>query len=239
MPSMIDHPAVAVALVVLAVALALVIVGRIPYLLPKGGRLERWSLRWVLALQVLIVVLGALGAVHFAYRGDAVTWRVLTAGVFAAVFWSVRHSLTDIASGLALRAEGSLAVSEGIGTGGDRGRVLRMGLRSVEIETDDGRLVRLPYGTLSRNSIETTSEDGSTRSMTFVVELKDDVDPMPIVEGMRLRALLSPWSSAHREPVARLIQADGASRVEVTVFPVDLEHAGRIEAAVREGLQHT
>lgn len=237
MPFLAGSPIVAVLLVALLVAVSLFAVGRLPSLLPRGGRLERWSIRWVLVLQVLIAVMGALGVVHLVYRGDAVSWRFLTVGVFAAVAWAMRHSLTDIASGLTLRAEGTLGVGEGIGTRDVRGRVLRLGLRSVEIETGDGRLVRMPYSTLSRSSVETTSEEGAVRSMTFSVGLGADDDPVEVIEGMRRRALLSPWSSSQRAPVARLVEDAGTgTRVEMTVFPVDLEQAAKIEAAVREGL---
>jgi len=231
------HPATLLAGLILAMAIAFVAVGRIHRILPQGGRLERWAFQWAVTAQALIVALGSLTAVYLVYRGDPFAWRSLTLAVFLAALWSLRHALSDYGSGLVLRAEGTLRMGERVGAGTARGRIVGLGLRSAEVEAEDDGVLRIPYSALATTSIETSSADAVTRSVTFGIDVPKDSDPGGLIQELANRALLSPWSSAQRVPSVRVVQGDQERmRIEVTVFPVDPVDAAKIEAAVRDGL---
>jgi small-conductance mechanosensitive channel len=233
MAALLSHPAVTLALLLALVGTVLFAVTRLHQVLPRGSRVEAWMLRWTGAAQALVVLLGLLAAVSLAYPSEPGLGRWLTAAVLLIALWSMRHALSDWASGLVLRAEGTLRVGARIGVDGARSRILRLGLRSAEVETESGRLLRLPYGTLAQGTVEVSPEETVSRSHTFSVEAPggDAGEQIPRIVAA---AVLSPWSAAQPTPTVRLIDesAEGA-RFEVTVYPVAPSEARKVEEAVR------
>ena len=229
------YPGIALALLFALVCVLLFVVGRLHRVLPRESRLERLSLRFSGAAQAVIVLWGLLWAVPLTYPLDPVISRWLTVAVFLTALWSIRNPLTNWIDGMILRGEGTLQAGDRIGFDAGQGRILRLGLRSAEVEAEDGRLLRLPYTALMRGAIEVHPKPTATRSHSFSV-----VTPHPTDAGEQMRrmvsaAVLSPWSSAAPAPSVRLLdqQEDGA-RFEVTVYPVSVADASKVEKAVRQ-----
>jgi hypothetical protein len=237
MSTVLTSTPVALTLLFAAIIAAILVLGRLDRVVPKGSWAEGWIRRWSATLQAIVLLWGALAAVHRLYGGDTIMWRWLTLGVFVIAFWASRHALTDWATGLVLRSEGTLMAGGRIGYGSGRGRVRRLGLRSVELEAEDGRVLRVPHTTLASAAIEISSKEVGARSHTFPVRIPGPADAVALARRMVTEALLSPWSAAQPPPVVRLLD-HGPSGVhfEVTVYPVDTAHASRIEGAVRAGV---
>ncbi|MDH3208023.1 MAG: mechanosensitive ion channel [Gemmatimonadota bacterium] len=217
-----------------SVVLLLLAIGRVDRVVPRGSRVEAWIQRWAATGQALVVVLGLLVAVQAMYGDDAATWRWLTIGVFIIAFWSSRRSLTDWANGVMLRSEGTLTPGGRIGVDTGRGRIRRLGLRSAEVEAEDGRVLRLPYTGLAAAAIEINPQEVAARSHTFGVEVTEVDDAAALSDRMTTEALLSPWSSAQPPPSVRLLErGEGVMRFEVTVYPIDPAFVSKIESAVR------
>jgi small-conductance mechanosensitive channel len=234
MPAFVSSQMFTLSLLLLAVAVVVLAIGRANRFVPQGSRLEAWVQRWSATGQALVVSLALLWAIGSIYGGDPSTWRWLTLGTFLVMFWSVRGPLTDWANGLMLRSEGSLRPGGRIGATSGRGRIRRLGLRSAEVEAEDGRLLRLPYSGLAAGSIEISSEEVAARSHTFSVAVPEGADAGAVSSRMTSQALLSPWSAAQPAPSVRLLErSDGLLHFEVTVYPVDPAYLSRIEDAVR------
>ncbi|MDH3271677.1 MAG: mechanosensitive ion channel family protein [Gemmatimonadota bacterium] len=238
MPSLADHPAVAFLALLAWVVVLVVAIDRADRVVPRGSRLESAIQQWTAAAQAVVVVGGVLGALQILLGSDTITWRWLTVGLFVVVCWSARHALTDWANGVMLRSEGTLRIGARIGVGAGRGRIRRMGLRSAEVEAEDGRLLRLPFTTLAKANIEISPEEVSPRSHTFTLRLVGTRDVSEVSERIVSAALLSPWSSAEPTPAVRLVEVDDRSaEFEVTVYPVDPAFASNVEGSVRENIQ--
>lgn len=234
MPSFVNSPGFTLVLLLALVLSLIVVIGRLDRVVPRGSRLEAWVQRWAATGQALVVVSGLLWAIQVVYRDDLSTWRWLTLGVFIAAFWASRRSLSDWANGVMLRSEGTLRLGGRIGVEVGRGRIRRLGLRSAEIEAEDGRVLRLPYTDLAETAIEISPEEVAARSHTFSVDVAGSTDAAELSVRMTTGALLSPWSSAQPPPSVRLLDQDDAGlRFEVTVYPVDPLFVSKVEGAVR------
>ena len=209
-------------------------VGRAERFLPKGSGVEAWIRHWAAVVQAIVVLGGLLAAIQILYGPETTMWRWLTLGVLGLTAWACRGALSDWASGLVLRAEGALRAGGRIVTPSGPGRIRGLGLRSAEVEGEDGRVLRLPYTNLAQASIEIDSEDAAARSHTFRVTVAQPVDAAAVSARMMTEALLSPWSSAQPAPSVRVLDHDeGSVHFEVTVYPVDAALVSKIEAAVR------
>lgn len=226
-----------VALLIVVVAIV-VVIDRLQDVVPRGSRLEGWAQRWSSAVQALAVVGGLLVAVAVVYGSDVTTWRWLTVGLFVAVGWSARRALSDWANGITLRSEGTLRAGGRIGLGTERGRIRRLGLRSAEVEAEDGRVLRLPYTRLAEADLEVGVDEDAGRSHTFTVDVDGDVEVAEMSDRMTAGALLSPWSSSAPAPHVRVVDRGAAgARFEVTVYPVDPAFVANVEEAVRAAVR--
>lgn len=237
MQALVEHPLVAFVALAAWVAFLVFAIERADRIVPRGSRLEAGIQQWAAAVQAVVVIAGVLAAVQIVFGSDTTTWRWLTMGIFIVLGWSARHALSDWANGVVLRSEGTLRIGTRIGIGSGRGRIRQLGLRSAEVEAEDGRLLRLPFTTLAKAPIEISPEEVSARSHTFTLRLVGTRDASEVAERIASAALLSPWSSAKPAPTVRLVEADERStRFEVTVYPVDPTFASNVESSVRENI---
>lgn len=238
MPAFASAPGVTLVLLLALVIVLLLAIDRLDRLVPRGSALEAGVQRWAATGQALVVVAAALWAIRVAFPNDTSTWRWLTLGVFAVAAWASRRSLSDWANGVMLRSEGTLRSGRRIGVAVGRGRIRRLGLRSAEVEAEDGRVLRLPYTGLAEAAIEISPEETAVRSHTFFVDVSGPADAAELAGRMAAGALLSPWSSTQPAPGVRLVEqgADGL-RFEVIVYPVDPAAVSKVEGAVRTSVQ--
>ena len=236
-PHFVSAPGVTLILLTASVVVALLAIERVDRVVPKGSRLEGLAHRWAPAAQALVVVGAALWAIRMTFPDDLAIWRWLTVGVFIVAAWASRRSLSDWANGVMLKAEGTLRSGSVIGVAVGRGRIRRLGLRSAEVEAEDGRVLRLPYTGLAEATIEVSPEEAVARSHTFFVEVSGPADAAEIARRMTAVALLSAWPATQPAPGVRLIEeGPGGLRFEVTVYPIDPAAVSKVERSVRESV---
>ncbi len=234
MRAFVSAPGVTLILLIASVVAVLLAIDRVDRVIPRGSRLEGWVERWAPTAQALVVVGAVLWAIHMALPDDTSTWRWLTLGVFLVAAWASRRTLSDWANGVVLKSEGTLRSGRLIGVAVGRGRIRRLGLRSAEVEAEDGRVLRLPYTGLAEAMIEVSPEETVARSHTFFVEVSGPADAAELARRMTAGALLSAWSSTQPAPSVRLLdQGLDGLRFEVTVYPVDPAAVSKVEGVVR------
>jgi len=237
MERILSSPGVVMVFLLASTGLVFLAVGRLDRLLPRGSLVETWVQRWSGAGQALTIGIAALLGIHVVYGGDALVWRWLTVGVFAAILWSVRQALSDWGNGVVLRSEGTVRQGARVGLDTASGRIRRLGMRSAELETEDGRFLRIPYTALTGAILEAGAEEKGVRAHTFSLEVPDDGEAGDLMRAVVTEALMSPWCSAHPAPTARLVERqEGRLRFEVTVHPIDSSNASMVEKAVRQGI---
>jgi hypothetical protein len=234
MPAFVNAPGVTLVLLVAGVVVVLLAIARMDRLVPKGSRLEGWTQRWAPTAQALVVVGAVLWAVHMAFPHDQSTWRWLTVGVLGVAAWASRRGLSDWANGVMLKSEGTLRAGGVIGVAIGRGRIRHLGLRSAEVEAEDGRLLRLPYSGLAEATIEVSPDRTVARSHTFFVDVSGPADAADLARRMVTGALLSAWSLIEPAPDVRLLEEGPEGlRFEVTVYPIDPAAVSKVERSVR------
>jgi len=185
-----------------------------------------------LAGLVLVLVFVVLAVRWILDSGDQRAWLalVLVAGGVVAVSWS---PLRDVFEGVFLRAGRACSVGDRVQVGAIRGRVYRLTLRGIHIESGDGELAFVPYRlAAAQPMLRTTGED--TAFHMFRVPLPAN---RSLAEARRVileTALLSHWSSIARHPA---VAAAESGDLEITVFAIDPDRAPEIERALRRALE--
>ncbi len=180
---------------------------------------------------VLLYVLFAAGVVFKAHPGQLPLVLALVVLGFVIASWS---AVRDVVSGVFLKAARVCRVGDHVRVGNVEGRVERMGLSVLVIETREGDEAVLPYSSVQRQSLLRTPVIDNVAPHVF------RVDPPEGLALPKLRALVcqhalgSHWASIAREPDLEMT-ADGT--LEITVFALDADHAPDVEAAVRQALE--
>lgn len=158
-----------------------------------------------------------------------VALTVVVAGSIAISWFALR----DFVAGVFVKGAPLCTVGDYVRFGEAEGRVLRLDIRTMAIETPTGDEAIIPYSQLSgRSLVRTPIPEGAYRH-AFVVTPPEGVSMPDAEAAIRRHALNSHWSSIVREPQVEPL-SEGA--LQVTVFALEQRRGPDIEAAVRRAL---
>jgi small-conductance mechanosensitive channel len=227
-------------------AAAAVVVGFILVLIAM--RLLRWTVavlplnssqrsaagRWVPAAQLLVGIAGFVIVTVIVFgRTPALAVAAVAALLVGGAAW---FAIRDVVAGVVLRTEHGLAPGHVVRTDDVAGRIHAVGARSVEIEGQDGRRVRVPYTRLGASPISVAPARESGGALTFTVTLlrragRDDI------ARIRAASMHAFFASARREPHIRVVAENAQTRTyDVTIYAADPAFLPAIEEAVAANL---
>jgi small-conductance mechanosensitive channel len=184
----------------------------------------------VAAIAGLLYVLFSL---RFLFKGypnySPVILTLVVAGAVAASWFAIR----DVVSGVLLQAGRVCRVGDHVRINDVQGRVRRMGLRVMAIETSLGEEALVPYSRVARESVVRTAIGGDVALHNFRVDVPEEVPMSDARRVIREGAWRSHWSSLGREPQLALVDE---RKLEVTVFSISPDRAPEIESEVRSAL---
>lgn len=155
---------------------------------------------------------------------------VVIAILLILVFWISRFFLKDLIAGMFFRTSGRFKEGEVISLENYKGFIRKFGLQSLEIESQEGQIIFLPYSKLLGSyTIKIESEEQSAAfSFTFDMQAKNT--PEETIKEIRSLLISMPWSSVQKNPVVSLKEGVNEQyTIEVTAFPIEKEYGKRIE----------
>ena len=223
-----------------ALALAAVGVRRLLLLIPMS-REVRGVVDRAIPVAGLAVALGYLGfVVRVLFRdaserplGELTLVSLLLAFLLVAVVAVSWESIRHFFSGVVLKAGGVVQVGDLVRIGDVHGRVVRLGQRSLVIESPDGAEAVMPYAEVSRGLVQRTKVIQGASLHAFNLALPADEKLPELKRKIIETALRCHWSSPIREPKVE-VEDDGS--IEVTVFALHPDYGPDIETAVRKAL---
>jgi hypothetical protein len=185
-----------------------------------------------LAAATLIAIYALLATRWVLESGDRREWFAfaLVLGVAASASWTV---LRNALEGVYLRVGRTFAVGDRVEIAGVQGRVHRMGIRALVLETIDGQLAIIPYRTVASGTIRREPFRQQSAFHVFRVAIPEHRSIPELKRAVHEAALLCHWSSTRRVPQ---VTATDDGQLEITVFPVDANHVTEIERSVRSAV---
>ena len=143
-------------------------------------------------------LLGVWAALHLVPRALAPLVSVAMVGAAFAVGWSLRGYATDAVCGIGLIFGRDLRRDQQVGVGDLSGRVLRVGLFSTAIWSNDGRVVRIPNREISGGVVSSSDRSNPHTELTVRLSVSDSSQRQHAL--LRDCVLLSPYLDASAEP---------------------------------------
>lgn len=203
-------------------------VKRLPVSLTRRGQLER-ALPIAETLVGLVYLLSAVPLILDQQYSQIARGLILLG--FGYVSW---FAIRDFVSGAFLKSGQLVKVGDRVQLGELRGRLTRLGYRTLSVETAGGDEAIVPYSRVSNDSIiRTPAVDGIYRH-AFVVAASPEVgDTAAGRAAIRRAALTHYWSSVVREPQIA-VKDDGM--FDVVVYALARDRGREIETAIRAAL---
>ncbi len=149
--------------------------------------------------------------------------------------WASWFAIRDVIAGLILKAEDAYEINQRIKLPSVEGKIRRLGHRSLEIETADGQIVKIPYGRIAGAERILSDPRGTGRGYAFQISAPASMAPEQAAERLRRAALNSPWSSVTKEPRVRFLgEQEGRYRFEVVAYPLGEAYSRKVEEYVNK-----
>lgn len=169
-------------------------------------------------------------AIAWLLEGHQLATIILLAGALLVVIIAGFFSIRDYFAGVIVRVERFARVGDEISVDGVVGRVVSLGSRTLELETDEGDVVLLPYSGLGRHNIIRRQRAGIAPRHTFTVKLPQGMDASHAEQLAYDAIILNHWAAPRHDPTVRVIDPQ---TLRLTVQPVVAARSDELEGAVR------
>lgn len=145
-------------------------------------------------------------------------------------FWISNFVLKGFVAGMVFRFSGKFRINEAIKLGEYSGRIMRFRNQSLEIETDKGEIIYLPYTKLLAHTNIKADNAETIRSHSFSLNLPNNQQPDEQIQQLRASILQLPWASVKKMPqIAVVEQTTKNTKYKITVFSIEREYFHKIE----------
>lgn len=159
----------------------------------------------------------------------------VVAGVLLLAGW---FALRDIIAGAILRAEDAYNVGEWLRIDGVDGRIVKLGIRCVELETEDGKRLRMPYTRVAKGTVSRAQAHNTLIAHSFEISVTWSCSVGAAKTRLERAAMLSMWASPTQLPRVELRHHDAESTTfEMTVYALHPDYDAEIERFVRKSAE--
>ncbi len=135
----------------------------------------------------------------------------------------------DSFSGIILRLGSSLNVNQNIQTAFGSGRIKKLGLRTITIESGRGELFYIPYSRLASEKISYSRDENRCKSFEGEIKFREINSPEQIQHYITGMVLNSPYTSVKREPVISYLGVQEQLHIfRIVVFTLNEDYFNRL-----------
>lgn len=167
---------------------------------------------------------------------DTSFYLILMAAVIGSLVLIIGwYFLRDFVAGIILKTEILFEIKQRVKTPQAEGILRKTGYRSIEIETDQGELVKIPYSRLTTNAIYLQNKDESSLGHEVVLKVKSNIPIQEFKDNVINEILLLPWSSINKEPKVKVIeQNDEYNTFLINYYSISSRHASLIAQHLKQ-----
>ena len=189
--------------------------------------------KWVMLLRRTLPLVELIVWLAFAFWAASIifpdyTFRRLVIGAMTIVLvlalgWYV---FRDFLNGILLKTESALKTGQTIKTSFVSGKIISIGYRTLQLETDKGERLRVPYSRLSDAIVIQPPQKGQSHTHMFNFFLKDGSKAQQVTEKVYRELVNMTWVISENEPGVNLVHNEsGEISLEVKFTVMKEEHA--------------
>lgn len=157
---------------------------------------------------------------------------VLIVVVMAVLGW---YFLRDFMAGFILRSENAFETGCRLKVGEREGIISHIGYRSIQLTTDEGELIKLPYSLMSGQLLMQPADVGRLQRQPVVLEFSSSLPADEVKQRLYRRTLEMPWVLPSFTPEIKLrLNTDGMYRAEIQLRVINEESLMKAQSVLSE-----
>lgn len=143
--------------------------------------------------------------------------------------------IRDIISGFLIRMEGTYHHNSHVRIHNVEGTVKKLGFRSMEIETERGETIRIPYKIVDDELTVKSYPVETIKSHTFNIMVAKSQDINEYEKSIKVELLNSHWSSLRKDPRVKLVdETSDTYELRITAYTLDKRYFQDVERFVKK-----
>jgi hypothetical protein len=147
------------------------------------------------------------------------------------------YALKDLTAGIIFKTGKIHQLNDQISVAGISGRISAWGLRTLELEDNNGQMISIPYSRMLGNIISRSYPSQTLLSHNFNLRIKKtrNFDVSAFEMELRHVILTLPWSSQTKEPRINVLEDTEASMAyNITIYSLDETYLKKTETVLLE-----
>lgn len=171
----------------------------------------------------------AWGVEYFLSRNYLFAFGIFVLLLFGG-YWISRFILKETIAGFIFRGSNHLQVNETVYIDNYSGRIVKLRINNVELETDNGERVFIPYSTFFSSIHRKKHQSDILSNYSFRLQTDNDVPFSEKAEQIRTAIIQLPWTSVKHTPRIKLIaDKQDTYLFEITVYSFEEMYFNNIE----------
>jgi small-conductance mechanosensitive channel len=201
----------------------------IPLLVSRGNQ-RKFLQKYITLSELIIWVLFFAWSIQYFLTKNqlyAVLLFFVTLILILLISW---FALRDFVAGVIFNTNKNVKKSDTVTIKGYTGKIVRQSNRSIELETETGEQVIIPYSLAVSGIIVKKHPSETIKSHTFQLITPKAPSLKELISEIKTAILQLPWVSLKREPQIKPIdQQTGTYTFEVTIYSLQQEYFYKIE----------
>ncbi len=145
----------------------------------------------------------------------------------------------DFFAGMVIRSENALEPGQYFKTSFVEGKILNLGIRSMELETLDGERVKVPYWRLNNQLLNLPPGQEKSYSHTLTLKMPKAGKPARLKNQILAELNNMPWIISGYPPIVSISsESEEQFLVEIRVYVMREEHLFLVEKNIRDFIRH-
>lgn len=142
----------------------------------------------------------------------------------------------DFIAGVVLKSELPFQTNQHISLPQTEGKLKKLGYRSLEIETESGQIVKIPYSRLTNEIITCQSNPEGLKFYETTIKLESSRKKEDICDLITEKIMLLPWTIPSKKPTIKPLndKDQQAERYLIKFFAANPRHAEKISHYIKE-----
>ncbi len=155
--------------------------------------------------------------------------------LMATVFWFFWLLIKDFIAGAIFKTNNDFKEKDIIQVDNFEGKIIEMGSRIIQIESDAGKVIYIPYSKLSQKTIIKVHPGEMLLSHSFSIRTKNTGNTLQQKDKIRFEILSLPWASIKRPPKVEIIHEDSDSYIfDIKLYSLEKQYFFKLEQEIRK-----
>lgn len=205
-----------------------------PLILKQADRKRAFS-RYFTVIEILVWVIYTIFVIQQLSDSNHIYSFGLFILLMIAGFWVLWFYLKNYISGGVFKLNGKFELNDTVQIDEYQGKIIGLGNHRLELETDKGEIIYIPYSKLANAVIIKLHPGEMILSHSFKINTSNNKKVADKIDEIRFEILSLPWSSLKKVPSIKLIHEDNNHLIfELVVYTLEKEYFFAMEQEIKK-----